>query len=40
MILAGGLAVAGVVYLATRGHFIFVPILLLLPLGFFARRRR
>jgi hypothetical protein len=42
LLLLGGLAVAVIVYVATGGHVVFLPILLLLPLGFFAlgRRRR
>ncbi len=39
-ILAAGLVVAGVVYLATSGHVLFLPILLLLPLGVWSRRSR
>ncbi len=39
-ILAAGLLVAGVVYLATSGHVVFLPILLLLPLGFLKRHWR
>jgi hypothetical protein len=40
IILVAGLAVAAVVYLATNGHVLFLPILLLLPLGLLSRRRR
>jgi hypothetical protein len=42
LLLFGGLAVAAIVYVATGGHVVFLPILLVLPLGFFAlgRRRR
>ena len=41
-LLAICLAVAVVVYLVTGGHVIFLPILLVLPLGllFSSRRRR
>jgi hypothetical protein len=40
IILVAGLVVAAVVYLATNGHVLFLPILLLLPLGLLSRRRR
>jgi hypothetical protein len=40
IILLGGLAVALIVYVATGGHVIFLPLLLLFPLGFFFGRRR
>jgi hypothetical protein len=40
VILVAGLVVAAVVYLATNGHVVFLPILLLLPLGLLSRRRR
>jgi hypothetical protein len=42
LLLLGGLAVALIVYVATGGHVVFLPLLLVLPLGFFAvgRRRR
>jgi hypothetical protein len=39
-ILIVGLVVAAVVYLATNGHVLFLPILLVLPLGLLSRRRR
>ena len=37
-----GLAIAALVYLVTGGHVIFLPILLVFPLGWFfgSRRRR
>jgi hypothetical protein len=40
VILVAGLVVAVVVCLATAGHVVFLPILLLLPVGLFSRRRR
>jgi hypothetical protein len=39
-LLLAGLILAVVVYLATRGHVLFLPLLLLLPLGFRGGRRR
>ncbi len=40
-ILVAGLVLAGVVYLATAGHVLFLPILLVLPpLVLGGRRRR
>ena len=39
-LLVGGLLLAAVVYLATGGHVLFLPLLLLLPLGLFGRHRR
>lgn len=35
-----GLLVAVVVYLATAGHVLFLPLLLFIPLGFAGRRHR
>jgi hypothetical protein len=35
-----GLFVAGAVYLISAGHVVFLPLLLVLPLGFFGGRRR
>jgi hypothetical protein len=32
--------IAAVVYLATAGHVLFLPLLLFLPLGFAGSRRR
>ena len=40
IIFLGGLAVALIVYVVTGGHVIFLPLLLLLPLGLFFGRRR
>jgi hypothetical protein len=40
IILVAGLVVAAVVYLATNGLVLFLPILLLLPLGLLSRRPR
>jgi len=40
IILVARLVVAAVVYLATNGHVLFLPILLLLPLGLLSRRPR
>ena len=34
-----GLAVALLVFLVTGGHFLFLPILLIFPLGFLGARR-
>lgn len=40
-ILAAGLVLGGVIYLATAGHVLFLPILLILPpLVLGGRRRR
>jgi hypothetical protein len=35
-----GLLVAAVVYLISAGHVLFLPLLLVFPLGFFGGRRR
>ena len=35
-----GLVIAGVVYVASSGHVVFLPFLLILPLGFLSWRRR
>jgi hypothetical protein len=40
VILAAGVAVAAAVYLATGGQVIFLPILLVLPIGVVSWRRR
>jgi len=40
LILLAGLVIGAVVYLATSGHVIFLPILLVLPLGLLSWRRR
>ena len=34
------LLIAAVIYLATAGHVLFLPLLLFIPLGFAGRRRR
>jgi len=34
-----GLALAAIVYLATGGHVVLIPILLILPFGPFSLRR-
>ena len=39
-LLLAGLAIAALVYLLTGGHVIFLPILLVLPLGLLAGIRR
>jgi hypothetical protein len=39
-VLALGLVIALIVYLATSGHVIFLPILLVFPLGLLSWRRR
>jgi hypothetical protein len=35
-----GLAIALVIYIATSGHVLFLPLLLFLPLGFLGGRSR
>jgi len=35
-----GLGVAVLVFLLTGGHFLFLPLLLIFPLGIFGGRRR
>jgi hypothetical protein len=40
VILAAGLAIAAIVYLATSGQVHFLPILLVLPIGLLSWRRR
>jgi hypothetical protein len=40
LLLLAGLVVAVVVYAATAGHVVFLPLLLVLPLGFLGLRRR
>jgi hypothetical protein len=42
LLLLIGLAVAAVIFLATGGHVIFLPLFFVLPLGLFGlgRRRR
>jgi hypothetical protein len=39
-LLLGGLVLAVVVYLVSGGHVLFLPLLFVLPLGLFGRRRR
>jgi hypothetical protein len=39
VVLLLGLAVAALVFLISGGHVIFLPLLLVLPLGFAFRRR-
>ncbi len=39
-VLLAGLAIAALVYVATEGRVVFLPLILLLPLGLFAFRRR
>ena len=40
LVLLAGLAVAFVVFVISGGHVLFLPLLLLFPLGFAFRRRR
>ena len=35
-----GLVIALIVFLATGGHVIFLPLVLIIPLGLFGIRRR
>ena len=35
-----GLAIALIIFLATGGHVIFLPLVLIIPLGLFGIRRR
>ena len=35
-----GLIIAGVIYVISGGHILFLPLLFLLPLGLFSGRRR
>lgn len=35
-----GLAIALIVFLVSGGHVIFLPLILILPLGLFGLRRR
>ena len=35
-----GLILAAIIYLATDGHVLFLPLLFLLPFTFMGRRRR
>jgi hypothetical protein len=38
--LLAGLAIAALVYVVTGGHVLFLPLILLFPLGVFIGRRR
>ena len=40
ILLLGGLAVALLVFLISGGHVLFLPLLLIFPLGLFSFRRR
>jgi hypothetical protein len=40
IVILGGLAVALLVYVISGGHVLFLPLLLLFPLGLFFGRRR
>jgi hypothetical protein len=41
VVLLAGLAIAFLVYVISGGHIVFLPLILLFPLGlFFGRRRR
>jgi hypothetical protein len=40
VVLLCGLAVAVLVYVVSGGHVFFLPLILLLPFGFFIGRRR
>jgi hypothetical protein len=40
LILLAGLAVAFLVFVISGGHVVFLPLILLFPLGFMFRRRR
>ena len=40
LVLVAGLAIAVLVYAVSGGHVFFLPLILLLPLGFFIGRRR
>jgi len=40
LILLAGLAIAFLVFVVSGGHVLFLPLLLLFPLGFMFRRRR
>jgi hypothetical protein len=35
-----GLALAAIIFVASGGHLIFLPLFFILPLGFFGFRRR
>jgi hypothetical protein len=40
VLLLAGVAVAVLVYVITGGHVVFLPLILLFPLGLFLGRRR
>ena len=40
ILLLVGLAIAVIVFLVSGGHVIFLPLILILPLGLFSFRRR
>jgi len=39
-LLAAGIAIGVIVYVATGGHVLFLPLILILPFGLFVFRRR
>jgi hypothetical protein len=39
LVFLGGLAVAFLIFVITGGHIVFLPLILLFPLGLFFRRR-
>jgi hypothetical protein len=40
LVLLAGLAIAAILFVATGGHLIFLPLFFVLPLGLFGLRRR
>ena len=40
VVLLVGIAIAVLVYVISGGHIVFLPLILLLPLGLFIGRRR
>jgi hypothetical protein len=40
LLLLAGIAVAAIIYFASSGHIVFLPLILLLPFGWFMRGRR
>ena len=40
VLLLAGIAIAVLVYVVSGGHVFFLPLILLLPFGFFIGRRR
>jgi hypothetical protein len=40
IVFLGGLAVAFLIFVITGGHVLFLPLILLFPLGLFFGRRR